>query len=88
MREIKGTRRNIRMVMFDNARELVAERMCDKRGIRIISMVLCSPSPNGIAERLVGITTSGARAMLRYYGRPPRFWAEAMSTLCTHGTGC
>lgn len=70
-------------VMFDNARELVAGRMkemCDERGVHIISSVPYSPSSNGIAERLVGVATSGTRAMLQDPGLPPRFWAEVMTT--------
>jgi len=46
------TDKNIRMVIFNNAKELVAGRMkelCDKHGIQIISSVLYSPPPNSIA---------------------------------------
>jgi len=49
------------------------KELCDKCGIRIISLVLYSPSSNGIA-------TKDTRAMLRGSGLPPRFWAEAMGT--------
>ena len=48
-----GTDKNVRTVMFDNAKELVAGRMkelCDERGIRIITPVPYSPSSNGVAE--------------------------------------
>ena len=78
-----GTSRRVKTVMFDNAGELVAGRMreiCDERGIHIISSVPHSPSSNGVAERLVGVATSGTRAMLRDSGLPPQFWAEAMAT--------
>ena len=78
-----GTGRTIKMVMFDNAKELVAGKMqeyCDERGIRIISSTPYSPPSNGIAERLVGVATYGTRAMLRDSSLPPRFWAEAMTT--------
>jgi len=71
--------KNVRTVMFDNAKELVAGRtkeLCDERGIRIISSVPYSPSSNGVAERLVAVTTSGTCAMLRDSGLPPRFWAR------------
>jgi len=47
-----STDKNVRTVIFDNAKELVARRMkelCDKRSIQIISSVLYSPSPNSIA---------------------------------------
>jgi len=47
-----GTDENIRTVIFDNAKELVAGRMkelCDERGIQIISSVPYSPSPNSVA---------------------------------------
>src|ERR1700755_429651 len=80
------------------------KEMCNERGIRIISLVPYSPSSNGIAERFVGVATSGTRAMLRDSGLPPRFRAEAMSTfmylrnrtptsdavsaLLRHDTGC
>ena len=56
-----GTRKNVRIVMFDIEKELVAGRMkelCDERSIRIISSVSYSPSSNGVAEQLVGIMTS------------------------------
>jgi hypothetical protein len=75
--------RNLRTVLFDNARELVAGKMkalCDARGTRIISTVPYSPSSNGVAERLVGVTSEGTRAMMHDSGLPPRFWAEAVST--------
>jgi len=49
------------------------KELCDKRGIRIISSVLYSPSSNGVA-------TKDTWAMLRGSGLPPRFWAEAMGT--------
>jgi hypothetical protein len=55
------TRRNIKIVMFDNAKELVAGRMkefSEQRGIRINSSVPCSPSLNGIFERLAGVATN------------------------------
>jgi len=71
-----GTDKNVRMVIFDNAKELVAGRMkelCDKRGIQIISLVPYSPSPNSVA-------TNGTWAMSHGSGLPPRFWAEAMGT--------
>ena len=78
-----GTDKTIKTVLFDNAKELTAggmKEMCDGRGIRIISTVPYSPSSNGVAERLVGVTTAGVRAMLRDSGLPGRFWAEAAST--------
>jgi hypothetical protein len=77
-----GTRRNVKTAMFDNAKELVAGRMkefSDKHS-RIISSVPYSPSSNGIAERLVGVATNGARAMLRDSGLRQRLCVEAMTT--------
>ena len=78
-----GTGNTIKAVMFDNARELVLERMkgyCKQKGIRINSSVPYSPSSNGVAERLVGVATNGTRAMLRDSNLPPHFWAEAVTT--------
>ena len=69
--------------MFNNARELIAGKMkevCSAQGIKIISSVPYSPSLNGVAERLIGVTTRGIRSMLHDAKLPPRFWAEAMST--------
>jgi len=54
-----GTDKNVRTVIFDNAKELVAGRMkelCDERGIRIILSVPYSPSSNSV-------TTNGTWAM-------------------------
>ena len=71
-----GTDKNVRTVIFNNAKELVAGQMkelCNERGIQIISSVPYSPSPNSIA-------TNGTWAMSRSSGLPPRFWAEAMGT--------
>ena len=81
-----GTDKNVRMVIFDNAKELVAGQMkelCDKRSIRIILSVPYSPSPNSVA-------TNGTWAMSCGSGLPPQFWAEAMGTFvylqnCTNG---
>jgi hypothetical protein len=78
-----GSGKNVRTVMFDNAKELVAGKMkelCEQHGIQIISSVPCSPSLNGIAEHLVGIATSRTHTMLQDSGLPPWFWAEAMAT--------
>jgi len=75
-----GTDKNVRMVIFNNAKELVAGQMkelCNKRGIWIISLVLYSPSPNSI-------TTKGTQAILHGSGLPLQSWAEAMETLCIH----
>jgi len=69
-----GTDKNIRMVIFDNAKELVAGRMkelCDERSIQIISSVPYSPSPNSVA-------TNGTWAISHGSGLPSRSWAEAM----------
>jgi len=54
-----STNKNIRTVIFDNAKELVAGQMkelCDEHGIWIISLVLYSPSPNSV-------TTKGTQAI-------------------------
>jgi len=42
-------------------------------------MVPYSPSSNGVAKRLVVVTTSGTRAMLRDSGLPP-LWAEMVTS--------
>ena len=71
-----GTDKNVRTVIFDNAKELVAGRMkelCDECGIRIISSVPYSPSPNSVA-------TKGTQAISHSSGLPPQSWAEAMET--------
>jgi len=47
-----STDKNVRMVIFDNAKELVAgwmKELCDEHSIWIILSVLYSPSPNSIA---------------------------------------
>jgi len=69
-----GTDKNIRMVIFDNAKELVArwmKELCDECGIQIILLVLYSPSPNSV-------TTKGTQAISHGSGLPPQSWAEAM----------
>jgi hypothetical protein len=74
-----GTGRNIRTVMFDNAKDFVTGKMrkiCDSQGIRINLY----QSSNGVAERLADVATSGTRAMLHDAALPPCFWAEAMTT--------
>jgi len=81
-----STNKNVRTMIFDNAKELVAGRMkelCDEHGIQIILSVLYSPSPNSV-------TTNGTWAMSRGSRLPPRFWAEAMGAFvylqnCTNG---
>ena len=62
-----GTNKNVRTVIFNNAKELVARQMkelCNKCGIQIILSVLYSPPLNSI-------TTNGTWAMLRGSGLPP-----------------
>jgi len=69
-----GTDKNVRMVIFNNAKELVAGQMkelCDERGIRIISSVPYSPSPNSVATNSTWAISHGS-------GLPSRSWAEAM----------
>jgi len=69
-----STDKNIRMVIFDNAKELVAgwmKELCDEHGIRIILSVPYSPSPNSVA-------TNGTWAISHGSGLPSRSWAEAM----------
>jgi len=81
-----NTDKNIRMVIFNNAKELVAgwmKELCDKHSIWIILPVLYLPSLNSIA-------TNGTWAMSHGSGLPPQFWAEAMGTFvylqnCTNG---
>jgi len=68
-----GTDKNVRMVIFNNAKELVAgwmKELCNEHGIQIISSVPYSPSPNSVA-------TNGTWAMSRGSRLPPRFSAEA-----------
>jgi len=69
-----GTDKNVRTVIFDNAKELVTGRMkelCDECGIWIILLVPYSPPPNSVA-------TNGTWAMSHSSRLPPQFWAEAM----------
>jgi len=69
-----GTNKNIRMVIFNNAKELVAgwmKELCDECGIWIILLVLYSPSPNSV-------TTNGTWAISHGSGLPSRSWAEVM----------
>jgi len=81
-----GTDKNVRTVIFDNAKELVArwmKELCNKCGIWIILLVLYSPSPNSV-------TTNGTCPMSHGSGLPPRFWAEVMGAFvylqnCTNG---
>jgi len=71
-----GTDKNVRTVIFDNAKELVAGQMkelCEKHGIRIILSVPYSPSSNSV-------TTNGTWAMSHSSRLPPRFRAEVMGT--------
>jgi len=78
-----STGKKVKMVMFDNVRELIAGRMkefCDGCGMKIILSVPYSPSSNGVAEHLVGVATSGTCTMLHNVNLPPHFWAEAMTT--------
>ena len=49
-----GEGRTIKLVMINNAKELVTGRMrgfCEQQGIQIISLVLFSPSSNGVANQ-------------------------------------
>jgi len=71
-----STNKNVRTVIFDNAKELVAgwmKELCNECGIQIILSVLYSPSPNSI-------TTKGTQAILHSSGLPLQSWAEAMET--------
>ena len=71
-----STDKNVRMVIFDNAKELVArwmKELCDKHGIQIILLVPYSPSPNSIA-------TNGTWVILHGSGLPSQSWAEAMDS--------
>ena len=76
-------KRKVAKVLFDNARELVegkTREICDARGICTTSTIPYSTSSNGVAERLVGDTSEGIRAILHDSGLPSRFWVEAMKT--------
>jgi len=69
-----GTDKNVRTVIFNNAKELVARQMkelCDECGIWIISSVPYSPSPNSVATNGTWVISHGS-------GLPSRSWAEAM----------
>ena len=69
-----GTNKNVRTVIFDNAKELVArwmKELCDKRSIQIILLVPYSPSLNSIA-------TNSTWAISHSSGLPLRSWAEVM----------
>jgi len=71
-----STDKNVRTVIFDNAKELVAGQMkelCNECGIRIILSVLYSPSLNSVA-------TNGTWAISHGSGLPSRSWAEAMDS--------
>jgi len=71
-----GTDKNVRTVIFNNVKELVAGQMkelCDKHGIWIISSVPYSPSLNSIA-------TKGTQVISHGSGLPPQSWAEVMET--------
>jgi len=62
-----GTDKNVRMVIFNNAKELVArwmKELCNKHGIQIILLVPYSPSPNSV-------TTNGTWVMSCGSGLPP-----------------
>jgi len=69
-----GTDKKVRMVVFNNAKQLVAGRMkelCDEHGIRIILLVPYSLSLNSIA-------TNSTWAISHSSGLPLRSWAEVM----------
>jgi len=69
-----STDKNVRMVIFDNAKELVAgwmKELCDECSIQIIMSVPYSPSPNSV-------TTNSTWAISHSSGLPSRSWAEAM----------
>jgi len=71
-----GTDKNVRTVIFDNAKELVArwmKELCNECGIWFILLVLYSPSLNSV-------TTNSTWVMSHGSGLPPRFWAEVMGT--------
>jgi len=62
------------MVIFNNAKELVARQMkelCNEHGIWIISSVLYSPSLNSVATNSTWVISHGS-------GLPSRSWAEVM----------
>ena len=77
-----GEGRTIELAMFDNTKELVAGRtrgFCEQQGIRIVSLVLYSPSSNRVANQFVGVATSSTRTMPCNLNLLSRFWAEAVS---------
>jgi len=58
-----GTDKNIRTVIFNNAKELVAGQMkelCNEHGIWIILLVLYSPSPNSITTNGTWVISHGS----------------------------
>jgi len=75
-----GTRGNVRTVMLDSTKELVAGRtkgLCDERSIQLSRQLSHRDHThlhlNGVAERLVGIMTSGTRGTSRDSGLPLGF---------------
>jgi len=71
-----STDKNVRMVIFDNAKELVAGQMkelCNKHSIQIILLVPYSPSLNSVA-------TNGTWAISHGSGLPSQSWAEVMDS--------
>jgi len=73
-----STDKKVRMVMFNNVKQLVArwvKELCDEHGIWIISLVPYSPSPNSV-------TTKGTQAISHSSGLPLQSWAEVMGHLC------
>ena len=57
--------------MTDNAHELCMGEMkdiCEQKGIKLHTLVWCSPESNEVAERTTGVLTNAARAMLHDSG--------------------
>jgi len=78
------SRKWLREVMTNNARELSMGEMCDiceRNGIKLHTTVPYHPALNGVAERAIEVLTAAARAMLHDAGLPQKLWAEAFSTV-------
>jgi len=58
-----STDKNVRMVIFNNVKELVARRMkelCDEHSIQIILSVPYSPSPNSVTTNGTWVISHGS----------------------------
>jgi len=78
------SRKQLREVMMNNARELSMGEMrdiCKCDSIKLCTTVLYHPASNGVAECAIEVLTVAAHAMLHDAGLPQILWAEAFSTV-------